>query len=309
MQPPDSNQSGPVLGDRDWRGELENFFETFKLIGPESRTVKIGGIEICGDSVFLNGALGGDHLTFLDFDRRYDLNHRIELAELEHRPQVARHLAANRDRIGVLVADVAGHQMTDALVAAMLHQAFLTGVLYELDRFGEVTTRLFENLNTRFFRSLSLRKFVTLTYGEVSRSGAFRFLLAGSPRPLVFSAEFDRIVTIAEDRLVGVFPLGMFPSEDDVDIARNLGALHYKPRYTVNEVNLMGPGDILLLMTDGLSDHERGSESYVPSRLEGVLREVKGESATEIFCAITDSAVSFAPPTDDLSLVVVKRTI
>jgi serine phosphatase RsbU (regulator of sigma subunit) len=298
-----------VVADRDWRSEIENFVETFRLVGPESRSVKIGGIDICGDSIFLNGAVGGDHLIFLDFDRRYDLDRRIQLAGGENRSQVARRLAANRDRIGVLVADVAGHQVTDALVAAMLHQAFLTGVLYELDQFGEVTTRIFENLNTRFCRSLSLRKFVTLTYGEISRSGTFRFLLAGSPKPLVFSAEFDCIVTIAEDRLVGVFPLGMFPSEDDVDIARNLGALHYKPRYAVNEVNLMGPGDIMLLMTDGLADHERGTESFVPSRLEQVLREVKGASATEIFCAITDSAISFAPTTDDLTLVVVKRTL
>ena len=30
--------------------------------------------------------------------------------------------------------DAAGHQMTDALLAAMIHQAFLLGALYELDR-------------------------------------------------------------------------------------------------------------------------------------------------------------------------------
>jgi serine phosphatase RsbU (regulator of sigma subunit) len=299
---------GPALDNRDSRSELENFVDVLKLIGPEHQTVKIGGVEIYGGSTFLNGAVGGDHLVFLDFDRRYDLGHRIKLAEQGGKSEVARRLAESRDRIGVLVADVSGHQMTDGLVAAMLHQAFLTGVLYELDQHGEVTTKLFENLNTRFCRSLSLRKYVTLTYGEVSRSGTFRFLLAGSPRPLVFSAEFDRFVTIAEDRLVGVFPLGMFPSEDDVDLARNLGALHYKPRYAVNEVNLMAPGDILLLMTDGLAEHERGTESFVPSRLESVLREVKHASATEIFRAIVDAAISFEPPTDDLSLVVVKRT-
>ena len=124
-------------------------------------------------------------MVLVDFEKRYDLENRIRIAEVEGRPEVARKLAENRDRIGVLIADVCGHQMTDALVAAMLHQAFLTGVLYELDRFGEVTTRLFENLNSRFSRSMSIRKYVTVTYGEVSRSGAFRFLLAGSPKPLV----------------------------------------------------------------------------------------------------------------------------
>ncbi len=198
--------------------------------------------------------------------------------------------------------------MTDALVAAMLHQAFLTGVLYELDRFGEVTTRLFENLNTRFSRSVSVRKYVTLTYGEVSRSGAFRFLLAGSPRPMVFSAEFDRCVTIAPDRLVGYFPLGMFPSEEDVDVAKNLGALTYKPKYTVNEVNLMGVGDILLLMTDGIAEHELEDVFFVPSSLEDTIRANKNASAREIFRAVRDAALSFAPPADDMTLIVVKRT-
>ena len=287
--------------------ELDNFVETFKLLRPKSGDNRIGGVEIFGDSVFLNGAVGGDHIIVVDFEKRYDLGNRIKVAEQEGRPDVARNLAENRNRIGLLIADVSGHQMTDALVAAMLHQAFLTGVLYELDRFGEVTTRLFENLNTRFSQSVSVRKYLTLTYGEVSRKGAFRFLLAGSPRPVVFSAGFDRFVTIAPDRLVGYFPLGIFPSEEDVDGARNMGALRYKPRYTVNEVNLMGVGDILLLMTDGIAEHEHDDVDFVPSMLEDIIRANKNASAREIFIAVRDAALSFAPATDDMTLVVVKR--
>ena len=45
--------------------------------------------------------------------------------------------------------DVSGHRVTDAFMAAMLHQAFLLGAIYELDMFGQVTRRLFENLNTQ----------------------------------------------------------------------------------------------------------------------------------------------------------------
>jgi serine phosphatase RsbU (regulator of sigma subunit) len=291
-----------------WQQELENFIRIFRRIRPRSCGARIGEIEIYGDSVFLNRIAGGDHIVYLDFERRYDLDNRIREAAAEGRHRIASKLADNRNRIGVLVADVAGHSVTDALVAAMLHQALLTGVLYELDQFGEVTTRLFENLNTRFFNSLSVEKYLTLTYGEITGEGRFRFISAGSPPPLVFSAEFDRLVSIQQDRLVGYCPLGMFPSEDDVDVSRNLGPLGYKPRYTVNEVNLMGAGDLLLLMTDGVADHEdeRGG-AFVPDHLETTLRTVKHLTPKDVYEAILDSAVALAPPADDMTLVVVKR--
>src|SRR3989442_12596770 len=69
----------------------------------------------------------------------------------------------------------------------MLHQALLLGSLYELDTFGHITRRLFENLNTRFYQSSSLHKFVTMIYGEISEDSTFRFLSAAHPPPVVFS--------------------------------------------------------------------------------------------------------------------------
>jgi len=287
--------------------ELENFVRIFRRIRPVSSGVSVGDVDVFGDTVFLNGAAGGDHIVYVDFARRYDLNRRMQLAALNGRPEVVRELEENRSRIGILLADVSGHSMTDALVAAMLHQAFLTGVLYELDRWGGVTTHLFENLNTRFYSSVSVEKFVTLVYGEISSSGTFRFILAGHPRPLVFSAEYDSLVTISPERMIGVYPLGMFPSKDDVDASRNPEPLRYKEKYTVNEVNLMAPGDILLLFSDGLAEHGPPGEAYIPGRLEEVIRRTKGASAAEIYAAVTDDALELAPARDDLSLVVIKR--
>jgi serine phosphatase RsbU (regulator of sigma subunit) len=288
--------------------ELENFVQIFQRIRPRLPGITIGEVEIYGDSVFLNGSAGGDHLIYLQFDERYDLSRRMAAAREAGSDDIVRKLAENCNRIGVLVADVSGHRVTDALVAAMLHQAFLTGVLYELDQFGEVTTRLFENLNTRFSRSLSIEKYVTMVYGEISATGRFRFLSAGSPDPMIFSAEFDSFVNIAKDRLVGVYPLGMFPSEDDVDLSKNLEAFRYKPSYTVNEVNLMGVGDILLLLTDGYADHARNDDSpFTPAVLESTLRTVKHLPARAIYEAVLDRALSFAPATDDMTMVVIKR--
>ena len=190
----------------------------------------------------------------------------------------------------------------------MLHQAFLTGVLYELDRVGEVTTTLFENLNTRFYRSLSFEKYITLVYGEISNVGQFRFLSAGSPPPFVFSAEFDRFVSICPDRLVSFSPLGLFQSQDAVAPTKILMPSGYKRRYTVNEVNLLGVGDILLLYTDGMSEHATADgREFVPDEIEATLRRTKQLPAKGIYEAVRDRFLAFAKPDDDMTLVVVRR--
>ena len=69
----------------------------------------------------------------------------------------------------------------------------------------------------------------------------------------------------------------------------------------------MGAGDILLLHTDGLLEHSREDEPYFPERLEQTVRSVKHKKAKEIFEAIKKDALDFAPPSDDISIVVIKR--
>lgn len=288
-------------------GEMENLRSIMAHVYSFPTDFSLRNIEISGKTVPLGGALGGDHLIFVDFKRRYDLESRIERARERGDVAVADSLCANRDRVGVLVADVCGHSMTDALLAAMLHQAFLTGVLYELDVHGNVTEGLFEALNTRFHRSSSVTKFLTMIYGEISEDGTFRFISAGHPKPLVFSAEFDSFVTIDPSRLRSFYPVGMFPTEGDRDEPLAAPPIHAKEPYAVNEVNLMGRGDILILATDGLTEHARGDESYAPRRLERLLRDVKDQSANDIVEAVIGDVERFASPDDDVSLVVVKK--
>jgi len=292
----------------DLQDEMVNLRVILEVVYAVPSDFSLRNIDICGQCWPMAGTAGGDHLVFVDFKRRFDLDRRIQLAEREGRHEVARELAANRDRIGVLLADVSGHQMTDALLAAMLHQAFLVGVLYELEMFGEVTPKLFEALNTRFHQSSSVSKYLTMVYGEIAENGTFRFLLAGHPRPLVFSAEFDCFVRIGEDRLTTVLPIGMFPSEDDVD--RDMGSrpLSYARHYTVNEVNLMAPGDILLLASDGVLEHARDDGSvFAPDALQDVLRGAKSVAAAEILARVREALLDFAEQRDDMSLVVIKR--
>jgi serine phosphatase RsbU (regulator of sigma subunit) len=69
----------------------------------------------------------------------------------------------------------------------------------------------------------------------------------------------------------------------------------------------MGKGDILLLHTDGLVEHQRDGEDYFPARLEDAIRRVKHEPAAEIYRAITEDLLTFGRLLDDVTLVVIKR--
>ncbi|PYS34153.1 MAG: hypothetical protein DMG14_30180, partial [Acidobacteria bacterium] len=150
-------------------GELKNFQDIARYIVPLPGEIpSLEGIDVYGGTMPLNGAAGGDHIIYVDFKKRYDLAARIREATLAEKPRVVANLERCRSKAGIAVLDVSGHHVTDALVAAMLHQAFLLGSLYELEMFGQITRRLFENLNSRFYQSSSRSKFVTMIYGEIA---------------------------------------------------------------------------------------------------------------------------------------------
>ena len=287
--------------------ELDNFQNIAKYLVPLPGDVpRLDGIDVWGGSLQLNGSVGGDHITYVDFKHRFDLNARIARAREDGKLEVAENLQRCQHKAGIAVIDVAGHHMTDALLAAMLHQAFLLGSLYELDRSGQITRRLFENLNTRFYQSSGTHKYVSVIYGEISEDAKFRFLSAGQPFPAVFSNEHNRFMEVSPTLRQSFPPLGMMPSFNVIDRNVTTSLLGFKERYEMNEWSLMGRGDILLLHTDGLSDHRRQDQPYFPDRLEQTLREVKHLCAREIYEAIKKDLLAFADPIDDISVVAIK---
>jgi serine phosphatase RsbU (regulator of sigma subunit) len=289
--------------------ELANFEEIVKHLIPQPGDVpRLHGIDICGGTLAFHGSVGGDHLIYVDFKQRFDLELRIQQATEEGRLEVIENLRRCQTTAGIAVLDVSGHRVTDAFMAAMLHQAFLLGAIYELDIFGQVTKRLFENLNTRFYQSSSEHKFVSLMYGEISEDARFRFLSAAQPFPLVFSKKHDRFMDVSQDLCVSSPPLGMVPSLHVTDGNRTASPLGFKDDYQMNQWVLMGAGDILLLHTDGLMEHCNADDcDYYPGCLEQKLRDVKHQTAAEIFDAIRTEVLAFSKPRDDISLVVIKR--
>jgi serine phosphatase RsbU (regulator of sigma subunit) len=291
-------------------GEMENFEEIAKYLMPQPGDLpRLRGIDIHGGTIPLNGLVGGDHIIYVDFKQRFDLDARIQHGREHGRLDLVENLKRCQTMAGIAVLDVSGHLITDAFMAAMLHQAFLLGSIYELDMFGQITGRLFENLNTRFYKSSGENKFVSMIYGEISEDFRFRFLSAAQPFPAVFSNEHNRFMEVSPALCVSFPPLGMMPS---LGIDRNTteSALGFTDRYQMNEWSLMGAGDILLLLTDGLVDHGRRHEhdGYFPRQLEKKLGEVKHLGAREIFEEVRVDLQTFADLSDDVSIVVIKRT-
>jgi serine phosphatase RsbU (regulator of sigma subunit) len=308
-RPLDTGDAGSLL--EHLTEELRNFEDIARYLVPEPGELpRLQGIDVWGSTFPLSGSVGGDHLIYVDFKQRFDLDARIRRARAKGKIDVAENLELCRQRAGIAVIDVAGHRVTDALLAAMLHQAFLVGALYELEMFGRITKRLFENLNMRFYQSSAARKFVSLLYGEISEDAQFRFLSAAQPFPAVFSRRHDRFMEVDPELRVSFPPLGMLPWVSAIDGGTTAGSpLGFKDSYETNEWRLMGAGDILLLHTDGLSEHRRGDEPYFPHHVEHLLRGVKDAGARTIVDALHADLVAFAPPTDDISLVVVKLAV
>jgi len=291
------------------QGELNNFLNLAEQITPNPGFIpELDGLDIFGGTLPLHSRAGGDHIVYLDFNGRYDLNGRIERAKAEGRMQVVEELERSKCKAGVLVADVSGHRITDAYIAAMLHQAFLLGVLYELEMNGTITVKLFETMNNRFYRSSSVNKFLTMIYGEIHRDGKFRFISAAHPMPLIFSAEYGRFVNIHPEQMTRFPPIGTLPSKLDPDKSRERTPISFKDNYQVHELKLMSPGDILILITDGFEEHGRDDATYISARLEDQLREAKHLPAREIYQIVQKDLLEFAPQRDDISMVFIKKS-
>lgn len=294
----------------DDKNEIINFQKIAKNINPDPGDIPaIPGLDIYGETISLFGDVSGDHIIYMDFVKRFNIDDRIKQAEKENRIEVSSKLKQLKNKAAILLSDVSGHSITDSLLNAMLHQAFLVGASYELSIYGEMTIDLFERINQRFYQSSAIDKFITLIYGEIENNGDFRFISAAHPLPLIFSNEFNRIVDISNVKLINFPPIGTLPSKTDIDGKMDIGIIGYKERYSINTLNVMGKGDILLLFTDGFTEQQNGELNYTSQRLENQLIRTKHLSAKEIVKGIKKDFKAFiSNPDDDATMIVIKKT-
>lgn len=290
--------------------ELLHLQEAGSLVLPRNYP-KLPGIDYHVSIEPLRGCVGGDHVVLLNF-RKYNLKQKIAEATKSGNTLLADRLEKNLDSFGILIVDVAGHLISDNVIVNYLHGAFKTGVVYELKHNGEITPELFEILNSDLYVHmqpdyLQVKPYTTLLYGEIHGDGRFRFLSAGHPPPIIFSNEFNKIQRLGSDRLKASTPIGVLPGKFNIDTE------HFEPMgvtnggFDVNEIHLLGQEDIMLLYTDGLTEHSDGTSRFRDKRLENILRENKDKPAKEISSAIKEELYSFCTPEDDVTLAVIKK--
>src|SRR5262245_21991538 len=73
--------------------ELRNFENIAQTLLPQPGEIpRLRGLDIHGSTLALNGVVGGDHLLYVDFKQRFDLEARIRRAAGEGRVEVVENL-------------------------------------------------------------------------------------------------------------------------------------------------------------------------------------------------------------------------
>ncbi len=193
-------------------------------------------------------------------------------------------VAIDEMRVGILVADVAGHGVSAALIASMIKVAMQSVVSVAGDP-GAVLGGLNRILSGQLRGQLVSAAYLWLD----TENRTARYSAAGHPPLLRWSRA----------HLEGIESNGLlFGMLDECE-------------YPVRTMEIE-PGQRFLLYTDGVTESENGrGEFFGDARLEEVVRGNQGRSPSECSDAILDAIRRWRPPSvpqqDDITLVVVAK--
>jgi sigma-B regulation protein RsbU (phosphoserine phosphatase) len=187
--------------------------------------------------------------------------------------------------LGLVVADVAGKGIPAALIMSTFRALLRTCV-----RRGQAISQAVAEVNALLVESIGLPAFVTSVYGVLEpRTGRFTYANCGHNAPLVVRADGTTDQLHSSGPFLGVF-----------------GGATYVER----EV-LVGPGDVLVLYTDGVVELEReGGEEFGTSRLVSVIDGARHLQSSDVIHATLAATRDFRGAgayEDDFTLVVVRR--
>jgi sigma-B regulation protein RsbU (phosphoserine phosphatase) len=159
--------------------------------------------------------------------------------------------------LGILVADVSGHGIPAALVASMVKVAFSAQVDYAND-----PAKVLASMNQILCRHLE-HAYVTAVYAVVDTSRqTVTIANAGHPPALLRARNETSIVEHTHGMILGFFP---------------------EAEYTNTELVGFGPGDRLLLYSDGILEaRDRAGQFFDGDRVARWLSEV-GDTSAEHF--------------------------
>jgi serine phosphatase RsbU (regulator of sigma subunit) len=199
---------------------------------------------------------------------------------------------ANGDGAWLGVGDVTGHGVTSGLIMMMAQSMFTT--ICEQSNGHTTPSQFVSLLNRAMFYNLRSRldqdRFMTLVVAKIRSDGEMTYAGAHTDL-LIYRAANKHVDRLATDGLW----LGI---ESDIAALTSDRALR------------LNRGDIALFHTDGVTESRNGSgECYDIDRLTKNLIDLHDAPAAEIVTKIANAAWSWAgTPTDDVSLLAVKRT-
>ena len=197
------------------------------------------------------------------------------------------HMLVAGGRLGVLVADVSGHNLAAALLQTAARSVFRSEALA-----GGAPSQVLGRANRTLHADLERSElFLTAWYGTIdATTRRFAVCDAGHPPALVWRADTG----IVEDVAAGGPPFGV-----DAEAS-----------YEETDV-LLRPGDVVLVYTDGLTEARApsSSEEYGAERLAGALARLARGSARDVVRGLLADVAAWdggGAAADDRSLVVVK---
>jgi phosphoserine phosphatase RsbU/P len=192
-------------------------------------------------------------------------------------------------RLGLVVADVSGHGVGPSLLMASV-RAMVHVLTRRRTEPGEIVPLLAETISP----DLDGGTFLTLLMAALDpRTHELTYVNAGHGPAIVFHRETLTFQTLKSTSL----PLGF------VGDFSPLAGLKLT----------MGPGDLLILATDGLIELVNDArEMFGRSRLEQLIRENCTLAAPDLVMAIQDAIAEFlgdSQPLDDVTLMIVERKL
>ena len=190
------------------------------------------------------------------------------------------------DELGLVIGDVSGHGIGAAL--------FMTTARALLRAFTHKTgdpAAVLADVNLFLERDMPPGSFMSLFFGVVdTRDGKFRFASAGH-NPVVL---FRKRTGVCEELGRTGPALGLVPA----------------PRYEIRRVDPIGPGDILLLYTDGLPEAMNAQKEMLGmERVKNLVAGLQERSAQQILTQLVRAVTDFSKREvleDDLTLIVVR---
>jgi phosphoserine phosphatase RsbU/P len=188
--------------------------------------------------------------------------------------------------LGLLIADVVGHGFGPALLMATVHA--------RLRSFAEICTHIGQivaRANTVLCRETEAGRFVTLFLGQLDpATRSLTYVNAGHPAGYVIDA------------------FGTVKAKlDSMSVALGIVA---DGEFAVGGPVLLAPGDLILLLTDGILETvSSGGEQFGIERVLELVRANRHKPAGEVIDSLRTAAIAFsdhATLLDDLTIVVVK---